>query len=286
MKYICTLIFALISTWNATAQLPNWCDFDVPDPNFNDYFFMDTSYQNNLWQVGAPHKMVFDSAQSMPNVLITDTINTYPVNDTSIFTLKLLQVIPCEGCLLTGLGFLYQLDKDSNETAKIELSLDSGQSWTDVSIDTFNLPGVHTTSPLHMTSGHWAFYSLSLTDTPMQSNIMYLFRFSFISDSINTNKDGWEIDGFQFFYGGTSVKALNRPMSEDIYPNPSSGSIYFKNEPAANTSVRVYDMAGKEVYQTSTHKGRSMQLPLPDGHYILKYGAGKTVETSRLTIKR
>jgi hypothetical protein len=222
----------------------------------------------------------------MPNVLITDTVNTYPVNDTSIFTIKQLQVIPCEGCLLTGLLFVYQLDKDSNETAKIELSLDSGQSWTNVSADTVVMPGFHTYTPLHMTNGNWAFYAINLTDTPMQVNIQYFFRFTFISDSINTFKDGWEIDNFQFIYGGTSTKTLHKKRPGNIYPNPSQGTIYFKEEPAKNTDIRVYDITGRMVYETRALNRRVLQLPLPDGEYMLKYITNNVVETNRLSIIR
>ncbi len=43
------------------------------------------SNPNNIWQIGSLHKTVFTNAYSVPNALVTDTINTYPINDTSTF---------------------------------------------------------------------------------------------------------------------------------------------------------------------------------------------------------
>ena len=42
---------------------------------------------NDIWQVGAPQKTIFTNAYSNPNVIVTDTINPYPINDTSSFTI-------------------------------------------------------------------------------------------------------------------------------------------------------------------------------------------------------
>src|ERR1700747_2873685 len=51
----------------------------------------------NIWQIGSPHKPVFASAYTNPNVIVTDTANHYPVNDTSSFIIS----------HTAGLGFTY-----------------------------------------------------------------------------------------------------------------------------------------------------------------------------------
>src|SRR5690348_2572222 len=48
---------------------------------------IDTSQANNLWQVGKPSKIVFNSAYSIPSAIVTDTINPYPPNNISSFTI-------------------------------------------------------------------------------------------------------------------------------------------------------------------------------------------------------
>ncbi|HEY0030587.1 MAG TPA: hypothetical protein VGC65_07505, partial [Bacteroidia bacterium] len=46
--------------------------------------YIDTiSNPGNVWQIGPPQKNTFTGAVSSPNVIVTDTLNYYPVNDTS-----------------------------------------------------------------------------------------------------------------------------------------------------------------------------------------------------------
>ena len=39
----------------------------------------DTTHGTNVWQIGQPQKTVFNQAYSLPNALMTDTINSYPI---------------------------------------------------------------------------------------------------------------------------------------------------------------------------------------------------------------
>jgi len=43
----------------------------------------------NIWQVGPPQKTIFSSAATAPNVLVTDTVNFYPTNNSSSFQFTL-----------------------------------------------------------------------------------------------------------------------------------------------------------------------------------------------------
>ena len=56
--------------------------FEEPSP----YIHINPSAQN-IWQIGAPQKIFFNSAYSVPNTIVTDTINFYPVNNQSSFDL-------------------------------------------------------------------------------------------------------------------------------------------------------------------------------------------------------
>jgi hypothetical protein len=65
--------------------------------NCNNYIMSDpepvlnidvASNPNNIWQIGPPQKAVLNNSNSSPNVIITDTINSYPITDTSSFTIE------------------------------------------------------------------------------------------------------------------------------------------------------------------------------------------------------
>ena len=95
MKNLATLTFALLSL-SLFSQDP-WVVYDMQfilsfdDPSQFSGIDIDTiSNPNNSWQVGAPQKSLFTSALTPPNVIVTDTINPYLINDTSIFSLTFL----------------------------------------------------------------------------------------------------------------------------------------------------------------------------------------------------
>ena len=57
------------------------------------YILIDTTIDNNIWQIGKPSKSLFSSALSSPNAIITDTSNTYPINNESYFYLKIYVIL-------------------------------------------------------------------------------------------------------------------------------------------------------------------------------------------------
>src|SRR5690606_28661361 len=65
----------------------------------------------SIWQIGPPQKSVFDSAATNPNVIVTDTINTYPINDTSSFTVGLNTSLV--NWAITAIRWTQKLDMDS-----------------------------------------------------------------------------------------------------------------------------------------------------------------------------
>ena len=90
MKYpyiICLILFLIIGSVNGSAQ------FVIHHSNFeNNYSFISYSPQlNNVWQVGPTIKPFFGSSNSLPNAIMTDTINPYPINITSSFIIRLHQ---------------------------------------------------------------------------------------------------------------------------------------------------------------------------------------------------
>src|SRR4051812_44380034 len=91
MKKISTLIiFILFFTCKSDAQFFQQF-FDGADTSVSNSIIIeyDTS-SSNIWQVGAPHKNIFDSASTRPNAIVTDTSAFYPVNNVSRFSFVVL----------------------------------------------------------------------------------------------------------------------------------------------------------------------------------------------------
>src|ERR1035437_6194456 len=130
-RLLLTLIFPAICI-SVHAQYIN-ITFD--DSSYRSYIFIDTvDYHHNIWQVGKPHKTVFDTTYSVPNALVTDTLLPYRANDTSVLILKVPKYSDVIGSMpfIYELTFWYQLDLDSNAKAKIEFSGDGGLTWKDL----------------------------------------------------------------------------------------------------------------------------------------------------------
>src|SRR5262245_57061736 len=91
------------------------------------------SNPNNIWQVGAPQKTVFTSAYSSPNVIVTDTINPYPINDTSSFTIVNIAGAGYVVVHTASLFGQYSVNSDTlTDFGMIEFSPDNGTSWYDI----------------------------------------------------------------------------------------------------------------------------------------------------------
>ncbi len=89
MRAFLLLSVLLLSSRQATAQ-SNWYQYFEMGTPPTTYFYplkiqIDTSQQGNIWQIGRPQKILFNLAFSIPNAIVTDTLNTYPINDTSSF---------------------------------------------------------------------------------------------------------------------------------------------------------------------------------------------------------
>ncbi|MFI5220854.1 MAG: hypothetical protein ACHQK8_00905, partial [Bacteroidia bacterium] len=156
------LLFMLVSKMSY-GQLLRAINFETK--NYSNLLFIDTSNHKNIWQIGKPNKSKFDSAYSKPNALVTDTLNPYPINDTSRFIIK--NSIGY-GYLGTSLGFYYKLNTDSlKDFGMIEISMDSGSHWYDIisndSICHFAIWWPYTKPVLTGNTNGWAMFQLGLS---------------------------------------------------------------------------------------------------------------------------
>lgn len=247
-RLIFFFLTVLITAHHSIAQ---WvcCDtvsFETPSTSI----ILDT---NNVgsWQIGAPHKTFFNSAQDGSKAIVTDTLGNYPPNDTSIFlyTIPSRFVQTCNTCL----SFWHKYDMDSiGDGGIIEASYDGGNSWLllkDTFTFDFNLPfvfywnsdyhessGTYTPHEL-VTSGHsdgwiqsrfcWQWIIYAKSDTIIAPPDSLILRFTFVSDSILKNKEGWMIDEIIInaddpvqCIGGLNEFPKGKNIS--VYPNPTT----------------------------------------------------------------
>src|ERR1043165_9963954 len=130
MKKVFLFILIFVSTTKLFAQLySGFTDFDQSNEL---YITIDTA-SGNLWQIGNPGKSYFNDAWSAPNAIVTDTLQTYPANNTSVF--QILLPFSFVGWA-SEIQFKHRYQTTSNhDGGYIEFSHDNGQTWYNVIAD-------------------------------------------------------------------------------------------------------------------------------------------------------
>lgn len=203
-------------------------------------------YKQNKWQIGHPGKVVFDSASSLPNAIVTDTLLPCLPNDTSVFTLK----VPKSAWLgLRQFTFDYNLDIDTGDVAMVEVSADTGLHWTNVtdSGTGINFGYMVPKLDLRKSTGGWRkvdmFLGYGLPYSPADT---FLFRFTFITDTSTKPRDGWMMDNFIFGYDGEGIESISNNASLSIHPNPATSQIAITSAAIIDV-ITITDVMGREV---------------------------------------
>jgi hypothetical protein len=279
MKYF-FLAILFFFTANGFAQgwsflEKRWFNFEAPFDTVIKSPIIDTSNHQNIWQIGSPHKARFDSAYSAPFAIVTDTANSYPVNDTSVFIIKAPEWHTSPFYYwLSGFSFHYKLDIDSGEIAKVEVSGDS-LIWKTVTDTSFTKPDTSWRKFEHEPFQYgWGYDTL-------------LIRFTFISDSIQTNKDGWIIDNFIFGYFYTGINDISTHNLFRIFPNPSNGNLKIETNSNKDLQVAIHNLNGICVYACERlPTNGQLQLNLPDGIYFVRCFNDEKSDVQKLLIRR
>ena len=297
------------STANAQEAIDT-ISFEIPETEI----VLDTS-GSNLWQIGKPQKIYFDTAHSGMNAILTDTINHYPPNDTSSFIYIIRN--PFTQTCLTCMEFWHKYDMDSlADKGIIDASYDGGNSWVvvkDTFVNTLSTnfmwsPDYHmstgnfTNHPL-VTSGKsdgwiksgfcWQWYFAVSPDTIIANPDSLLLRFTFISDSILESREGWMIDDIVTTAGSLELcSGVNEPYHNEritVYPNPFSTQAFVQTEKSLHqATLTVCNSLGQKVKQMKNLSGQSFILErdnLPVGLYFLQLTQeNKFLNTTRIFI--
>ena len=227
------------------------------------------SNPNNSWQVGAPKKEFLSDALSLPNVIITDTINPYPVNDSSVFIISHEASYGFTLKHSAELGGYYKVDTDSlNDFGKIEFSPDNGNLWVDLLHDTiYPFPSWTTNKPVLTGTSDWTEFLVNLAHMGFQFDYgdTVLFRFTFISDDIENNRDGLMFDNLAFYDYTESIFSSNtNDFDSRVFPNPGNQmiTIEFDNNHFQEVSLNIFDVTGKLMYDKNNIKTYKIELDI------------------------
>lgn len=252
MKIVLLAIISMFTMSFSHSQIvtDNWC-FDplsicTSSPNEANLYIDSVNNPNNSWQVGMPQKTTFTTSYSVPNVLVTDTVNPYPANDTSAFYIGYTTTEPSASIHWEhwDLSFKYAVDSDSlTDRGFIEFSTDNGITWIDLINDpayanyvSWWVSGSGNTPPvLTGSSGGWKSAVAILDFLAIALNIpegtFIQWRFSFISDAVQNNRDGLMYDN----------------IGLDITPPIG---IEEMNLYATKKLVKILDLLGREAEET------------------------------------
>ncbi|HYG52497.1 MAG TPA: hypothetical protein VD905_16410 [Flavobacteriales bacterium] len=190
----------------------------------------------NIWQIGPPTKNLFNAAYTVPNVIVTDTMNPYPVNDTSSFVFGYdPQTLPWG---IVAIQWTQKLDlQNLADGGLVEYSVDTGATWENVWYNpyVYNFYGFPPANFDTLQSGEYGFTGtynnwhdvwLCFSGSYFYMFDTVLFRFTLKSDSVQTSQDGWMIDNLMMHptfvhtaKGGTQDQYFN------VYPTVTAGRV-------------------------------------------------------------
>lgn len=290
-KILFSISFSLIANYSFGQWVWN-LDFDN-NTNLERVYIDTVSNQNCIWQIGKPMKSIFNSAYSFPNAIVTDTFNSYPINDTSSF------IIFHDRSFVSGggnesliLDFYFKMNSDSlSDFGKIEASIDNGQNWVNLLTQdsSLQLYWLDAKPVLTGNTNGWVHYSEELSSLTYNLGFSdtLLYRFTFTSDSIQTNKDGWMIDEFSFQDWWEGIPEIQNDNLISIYPNPADENLFIQNLKRSNSAiVQVFNYTGQLVFDNKNFKEENIDTKnLQNGFYVLKYSDGNNYSVKKFLVQ-
>lgn len=272
LKSIVTALFAIIFNSSiAQMEVIGFIDFETASP-----FLVDID-SGGSWQTGQPSKLLFDSAHSFSRAILTDTLSPYPVNDTSSFVLRFPIPDNTWDPIELYFSFWHKFNTDTlQDRGLIEVSYNNGTTWyeltnyqsdtlvtgtytqgywnsSNVVNDTLRISGNSHNGWNHSVFNWELCFVVKQEITGWQPLDTIQFRFTFISDSIQTGKEGWMIDDIELsgFFAECccGFGELQKPDFK-ICPNPANGltSIYFEQR-VNNMKLKLISSTGQTVYE-------------------------------------
>lgn len=285
MKSTTVLLLTLAVLWTSAVTAQRQYNFFESELNLPVIF--DTSQADNSWRIGVPDKTLFSAAHTEPNALLTLLDAPYRAGDSSSFTL-VFDMNSWWAFPYFMVTWYHKMDVDDGlDGGLIEASYDRGQSWVNVLDDTVYqvmLVGDITKGSLHngmsglseSTGRFWARAGLCWSSSigPRVDTVM--LRFTFVSDSLDTGKEGWMIDNMEG--QGSLIDAVDdrRALLSGklgLYPNPAADRVWIQTVLSFDR-VEIIDRGGSLLGQWWGQQEVLELEGLPPGLYFLRFYSG------------
>lgn len=265
---------------------------------------IDTTDTQNVWQIGKPQKTIFDAAATVPNAIVTDTLNPYPPNDTSSFELEIpLFVWGLNGVF--AMQWSQKLDLGTGDLGVLEYSF--GDSvWTNAFDDpnVYNFYGYEAANKDTLPDGTVGFsgtdslwrdvwFCLDASWLISQSSNLLHLRYTILSDTVDNPHEGWMMDNMQAHL--TLVHTIAEHESSEymkVYPTMTSGRVFLEAQKQDGYHIiehmELYSLDGKLVkqYGQAPTKYFIDLDDLPNGVYVLKVTTNLKSESHRLVLEK
>lgn len=295
---LCLLIFPALLFSQELYQY-----FDGADTLENSAIFIDIdSSSSTIWQIGVPQKSNFNSAATLPNALLTDTVNYIPTNDTASFQYHLH---PGFTWGVWAIQWKQKIDLDyGKDGGLIEFSVDGGNTWESAFDNPYvysffgfdeNNVGTLATGEKVFTGVDnawrdiWLCYDMSWAN----GNDALMMRHTIICDSIDNNNEGWMIDNLLAHF--TWVHTLQEVEQKEyikVTPNPTSGRVHISarkiNEYHIIEQMELLDANGRvlESWESIPVQFFIDIDQYPNGIYYLNIKTNKESEIVKIVLQK
>jgi hypothetical protein len=276
---IIVLYFNALSIYSQEAL--NWgYNLNFEDTSEYKYVGIDT---NNIWYITKPQKQILSSPSY---AIISDTNKYYPKNVKSSFQFKLVFDY---GCDAHAIMFWHKYDFEINKDGGIiETSYNNGISWQNIIYDTIIMDNVFDDiSGLYNLNDTISSFNNQPGFTGLQSEIKavsidfwnyliytkeldtMLLRFTIVSDSVDTNNEGWMLDDFVFY--SILVGIYEKEYGNNIYisPNPSNSIITINSPIERIKKVDIISLNGVKIIEEYNTNSICIDK-IPAGFYLIK----------------
>jgi hypothetical protein len=185
------------------------------------------------------------------------------------------------------IGGYYKFDSDTlTDYGKIEFSLDHGTTWYNALSDTVIADWAWFT-PKPVLTGRIHQWREFAAMVPYYNHIIdtIYYRFTFISDNIQTNREGWMLDDLFLIDHTEGIQNIASPDEISIYPNPAVNTITVSGKTLnPETDLSVYDILGQlRLQQTINQNQQDIDISgFSKGIYMVRVQSGDKYVVKRI----
>lgn len=316
MKKLLLLLTISLATLQSFAQTV-YCVWDSITFEESYAYIVNGTSNQNIWQIGKPSKIIFDSAYSSNSAMVTDTLNNYPLNNNSHFDLKIgeFNFHTSYDCNVF-IEIKHKFDTDTlKDGGFITVSYDNGLTWANIINDNatyfearpdnngFNGLNLYTENDTLFNgeygfsgkSNGWQTTRFAWFNMPMKNTLDFLgdtmiIRFNFISDDIENNREGWMIDNIKLYSVdlGDGIDEP-KPLEFNLSPNPMNETSMIELTNYREVELSILDIQGRVVRQQTYFNNQSIVInkdELNSGIYFVKLKeSGNLIGFRKMIIK-